>query len=98
MQKHVYQSRSEVENKIKEIAIDIYFLNEDEYSPEALMRWLLNYPSSAGLGELMILTVVGDFCEALMQEFSIEEEIFEKFFNDLNTYEQLVDFLCSHQK
>ena len=45
----------------------------------------------------MMTTIVLDFCEALMHEFSIEEEIFEKFFNDLNTYEQLVDFICSAQ-
>ena len=98
MQKHVYQSRSEVENKIKEIAIEIYFLKEDEYSKEKLMHWLLNRPASLGLGEMMMTTVVVDFCEALMHEFSIEEEIFEKFFNDLKTYTQLVDFICNVQE
>ena len=97
MQNHVYQSRSEVDNRIKELAIDIYFLNEDEFSQDKLIHWLLNRPSSLGVEEMMITTLVVDYCEALMREFSIEEEIFEKFFSDLKTYPQLVDFICSAQ-
>ena len=93
-QKTIYENRNDIENKIKEVAKEIYFDDSEiEYSQEELMNWIDNTPNSGGLFEAMMAAQVGDFLEILISEFSIEEE----FFYNNNTYEEIVEHICKVQ-
>ena len=93
-QKTIYKNRNDIENKIKEVATEIYFDDSGiEYSPEELMNWMCNTPNSGGLFEAMMAAQVGEFIEILISEFSIEDE----FFDNNNTYEEIVEHICKVQ-
>ena len=95
--KHKYNSRSVVENKIKEIGIDFYFDGyADEYNPEELMDMASTPSMEGGIREMNPWGALHwlEFWDTLREEFSIEDE---EWFIELKTYEQLVDYLCDTQ-
>ena len=107
----IYKNRSEIENRIKEIA-NFYFEDErfntdrDNFIPEKDLFDCL-YPPSEGEGPDIIVFMirVNSFIDSLKDEFGIEidymdldDELADDFLVKEKCFEKLVDYVCNALK